>query len=424
MNPNIALVLTHQDSIQAKDPKEYVNFYIDDILHGIEGKPYSDYISKDNIYVVDNKTGSEEDFSLFRQNLLQMFRKQRSWGIERPIRWLKLEADIRERAEANKAPYLFMHTVNELAATCGMTSNEVQSFLQFQHGMGDFVYFSDTALKNILITDPKWLLDTFKVLITAHEFLDKRKQDSEIIQQLKKGVVTKMALNCLWQNESVKLKIAMMTKLNLLMPLQSLETIATKFLIPSMLPNSTRNMYQNEPFKTMKMVYSSTHLAADSENIQIGTYHRLLVRLSNKTEWKLCEKDHLSYTDSSFQVQKGIRLAISELECKINISMWANKNISQTSLREILPNVIHNCSAALLHVSICESDKFLILCPHSTAEDGEYDCLVRVKMELGNKVLEYERCPIHERHVEMTDYSWLEETCVCSSLVMLCKGKT
>ena len=45
IQPNIALVLTHKDMIEAKDPQQYIDNYTDNLLKCVMGKPYASYIS-------------------------------------------------------------------------------------------------------------------------------------------------------------------------------------------------------------------------------------------------------------------------------------------------------------------------------------------------------------------------------------------
>ena len=64
VEPNIALVFTHKDMIQAEDAEQYVEAYIRDVLSSIEHKPYSEYVSRNNIFVVDNKHGDQLEFNV------------------------------------------------------------------------------------------------------------------------------------------------------------------------------------------------------------------------------------------------------------------------------------------------------------------------------------------------------------------------
>ena len=136
LKPNLALVLTHKDEIPSKDTKPYIQQYKSNILKVTEGKPYSSLLSMENIYVVDNKYGEESDFGILRSDIFKMITTQKSWGMERPLRWLKLEADILEKAEDESLRYLHVSEIDHLASRYQMKDAEIKSFLQFHHTFG------------------------------------------------------------------------------------------------------------------------------------------------------------------------------------------------------------------------------------------------------------------------------------------------
>ena len=156
IDPNIAIVLTHKDKIKG-DQKEYIDDYVKAIMKMVEGKPYAKYISKDKIFTVSNVTDTKSDFEKLRDQLLRHLVKQEIWGFKMPVRWLKLKADIIERSNAKKRKYLPIEEVWELGDTLLMGPEEIESFLQKQTTLGDFIYFPD--LRDLVITDPKWVFD-------------------------------------------------------------------------------------------------------------------------------------------------------------------------------------------------------------------------------------------------------------------------
>ena len=77
--PNIALVLTHKDMIQAPDEEQYIKDFISEVMKLVKGKSYSQYTTNENIFVIDNKTGNEKDFESLRNKVFSMITKQMSW---------------------------------------------------------------------------------------------------------------------------------------------------------------------------------------------------------------------------------------------------------------------------------------------------------------------------------------------------------
>ena len=292
--PNIAFVLTHRDMIEAKDKDKYIEEYILGVIRSIVNKPYCHYITEDNIFVIDNRNDSEKDFAKLQTEVLKLITKQRSWKIERPLRWLKLEADVLDKANEQSVKVLQLTEVETLAKTYGINDVELQSFLDFHHSLGDFLYYSEPGLKDVLITDPQWFADMFKTLITPQEFLEHQNLDPQTFEELKQGLVRENALRTLWKGHQVVFLIDLFQNFNLLLPMGT-DKENRMFIIPCMLPPDQRNMYEMEPFQSMVLSYNSEYKTKSGDPYQIGVFHRMLSHCSKK--WQICADDHLSYTD-------------------------------------------------------------------------------------------------------------------------------
>ena len=151
LEPNLALVLTHKDLIQAKDAKQYINNYIGKVLDIVEGKPYSSYLSRNNVYVADNKSNIHGELNSLRHKIFKKFTAEKSWGQEIPARWLKFEADLLQKTKKTLSPYIHISATKESALACGMDNQEMKSFLELHHFLGTVIHYSDPALKNIIV---------------------------------------------------------------------------------------------------------------------------------------------------------------------------------------------------------------------------------------------------------------------------------
>ena len=185
--------------------------------------------------------------------------RQEGWGIERPVKWLKLEADILQKAKKEAAPYIKVSAYESMASSYGMGTYEVDSFLQFHHTLGDLVHYNDPTLRDVVITDPQWLVDSFKTLITAEEFLNSRNLEPRILQELKKGTVSRRSLDVLWKGNDIDFLIQLLVKFNLILPLESMTGTSTTFIIPCMLPPQRADMYGEEPFINMDVIYNASY---------------------------------------------------------------------------------------------------------------------------------------------------------------------
>ena len=195
IQPNIALVLTHTDLIAS----EYIKSYIKTIQDMIDGKPYAAYFSEENIILVNNFQDSFEDI---RGKLFDRIKMQPSWGVERPIRWLGLEAELSNCSAYGGTPlfqtfisdkgeqYLGISEVKKFASEFDMDDYEVESFLEFHHVLGDLICCPPSELGNFIITDPKWLLDEFNL---AYSFMSR---------QRKKGIICSRVLKKHWRDNA------------------------------------------------------------------------------------------------------------------------------------------------------------------------------------------------------------------------------
>ena len=323
--PNIALVLTHKDMIKADDTKKYIDSYIEELLECINGKPYASYINISNIYAVDNRQGTEVDFTHVRNKIFAQMTKQKSWGIERPIRWLQLEADILEKAKDIGKPYLYTQIVKDLASALALSKSELKSFLRFHHILGDFICYPDKKLNDIVVTNPQWLLNMFKSLITPHEFLYQRELQPNILMELKSAVVSEECLELVWEGNDIQFLKDVMVNFDLMMPLGS-EQKNQKYLIPCMLPSLEVQIDRTDPFTDMTLIYSSTLEPENGNAMPVGAFHKLLSQCSKTPRWNIWSSDYLSYTQALIEIDSGVHIELKlRRSNSIDISIWCSK---------------------------------------------------------------------------------------------------
>ena len=401
------MVLTHADLICTENDN-YIKNYIDEILKSIEGKRYSSYITKENIYIVDNKSGNETDFQNLRNQLIKHFIEQDSWGKEIPVTWLRLKADMIDIAQQRKMKHLNVADVEFLGSQYRMKKDQIESFLNVQNTLGDIVYYSEPELNDIVILDPQWLVDKYKALITHHKFLDERELSEITISNLKHGKVTESDLNVLWKEEEVHFLKSLMIKFNLIVPLYSTMTSRYAFIIPSMVPARNVRMYEIEPFKNMSLIYNALQEPQEGENFEVGAFHKLLSECSkvDPSNWKLCSEDNcLSYTDASFEVDKGVWLTLTLLShTSFRGTIWCTSDVLSRPISELLrlcEGTRKLLDRKLMKLQSAQSSEFKMICPF-TKENDEYPCLVRMKeytprsLNSSNYYYLHKKCELHK----------------------------
>ena len=288
--PNIAIVLTHTDLIECdmiSEKARKIDDYKEQIVGLIKGKPYGKYIDINKIYAVSNKTGNDSDFEKLRDELFQHLIKQEIWGFEMEIQWFKLKEKIITKANQKGEKYLHLYEIWELAEELGMNTHDVEEFLNSQTTLGDFVYFPE--MRDLVITEPKWLVDKCKDLITVREFIDKRNLPPKLKSDLNKGEITENGLLQLWKDKCVVVfLIKLMEKFDLLVDVS--DHLERKYIIPCMLES---NIHKGEPSKVL-----------------IGSFPQFVSKCSKETNWKLTQKD-LSYTNATFNIGDDVKLSLS-----------------------------------------------------------------------------------------------------------------
>ena len=426
--PNIVLLLTHNDSLRETGRSQYMKNYIQTITAMVEGKPYADYISEENILIVDN---CEESFQGLRNKLFARMLKLPNWSVPRPIRWLALEADLLRRTAnegqdkyesdlfdfygrkhisshyrrkqyllgeslrqkpvdpLKRTPFVLISKVKELASAYDMDDSEVESFLQFHHTLGDFIYCPPSKGERCIITNPQWLTDRFEEL-TEHY----REWDYISEQKKPRGVVTKEVLHCIWGKSDVQLLIDLMISYGFILPLDNEKQT---YLVPYLLQREGIYLHGTE------LTYSTR-----VEDVQSPrTFLEFISFCAQETNWKL--DGHLSRSKASFDVTKGTHLVLTQMNDTIQISTWTSKQeldkgqIPKHELRTILFDIHKQITRKMEGLGVEQSKNFRILCPHWRPGD-EYFCLVEMENKAEahrpDNILfhhKYDRCAVHNK---------------------------
>ena len=310
---------------------QYIEDYKAQILDVVENEPYAKYLAREKIYVVDNTEETEENFQSLRDDLLRHLEKQKSWGKKIPLPWFSLKADIIEEATQRNKKHLNIKMVWKLAEEYNINTKEVDSFLKMQTALGNFLYFSE--LRETVITDPRWLVDKCKALISTHEFIDQRRDLKKSIRDdLKKGEVSEDDLRVLWNDDEILYLTKLMEKFDLLVDVS--DDSEYKYIIPCMLRSKRTKISQKEiPYKLL-----------------IGSFPQVVSKCSKKRGWKLC-RENLSYTTATFDIGKGTKLHLSltvsgEVQTSID---WpegmvpAQREVFQGDVTTILSGILKTC---------------------------------------------------------------------------------
>ena len=388
IQPAISLVLTHIDEIPEQHRESHVKSYINNIHKVLDKKLCAKYVTGKNIHVIEN-TAKSADFRALKDQIVGLISSKRAWGNEIPARWSQLEADIKDKFPSDTVKYIEMPRVTEMANAYGMHEDEVESFLEFHHSVGDWIYCPDAGT---LVTDPQWFLDALKSLF----------QKSDI--QNKSGLVSERDLQILWKNEEPSILTHLISSLQLMIPLQDRDE--RTFLIPSLLPTSSEAEGIGSPPEKMDTIYESLYTIADARNICLDTYHKLMCRLGNETLWKI-KTDMLSRLNACFAIMENTMLYLTLMESKIQLTVWSDKGVEYKDLQTNLQKIREILEGLLQKSGIPENNFFQILCPHSTVGD---ECLVKINVSKNPEdqeiilLPEETKCPVHNENLSPKDF--------------------
>ena len=382
LKPNIVLLLTHTDSIFAKEENQYIESYIKTILDMVEGKPYATYITKKNIISFDRRQQSFEDI---RTKLFHRITTQPRWGVKKPIRWLCLEAELLRRTtnnddddddndddneDAKRRPCLRVSEVEDLASAYNMHGYGVDCFLKFHHMLGDLICCPPSRGERCIITNPQWFLNKFGELVSPlpTDF----NWYNLTISLLNKGIVSTEYLEKIWELDDVKFLIDLMISFDFILPLDNQKQT---YLIPCMLPHKDSHIHETE--LTSRAIY----VTKIDDALSVGTFHRLLSSCAQQSNWKLNIDGHLSYGDASFEVTKGTYLVLTQKKDIIQVSTWTSKQelnkgqVSNDDMRNFLYDIQTEIAKRMVILGVEKSTNYRMLCPLWRPSD-EYVCLV------------------------------------------------
>ncbi len=285
IDTNILLVLTHKDTVSGSQHSSYIQEFVQNVQQVIKANNLPQ-VDEKHIYIVDSNTGNQKVFNNIKVGLLDMLEKLH-WKSDRPVKWLKLEPDMRVVMDARTekpCKYLSHAEAKQLAGKLLMNEVELESFLTFLHSNGDIIWFPDSGLRHLITLDPQWLVNMFKKLITAQQFLHKQPFRDEALQLLQHGTVTFSALQKFWAGNDVDFLAKLLQNFKLILPLQALLP-TEKYLVPCMLPDRQFDVHNCQLFNTMAVLYKCEHQAAFDQLFPIGTMGKLISVCSKR--WQL-----------------------------------------------------------------------------------------------------------------------------------------
>ncbi len=363
IQPTVLLVLTHKDKVPAAEKTTYTSSFLKDVQDLIKEKELPN-IPDVNIFIVDNKRGPAGDFDGLKRHAIKIIQGQPNWGAQRPTRWLKLEADMKQTVDNqwNEAvTHMSYQEVIKLSSVYQMEQKELEACLLFLHSVGDLIWFADENLRDVITVEPQWLVNVFKVLITSEQFIRKKHLQDDAFQLIKHGIVSYSCLEKFWAQYDVKFLLEIMKKFDLLLPL-GCESLGL-FLVPSMLPARQLSLQTIGALSTYKTMYSTQYLAEFEEIFPIGTFAKLLAAACKI--WPICEDIELAHNFAILSPKEGILLQLFQPHrSTIEVSILCEPKKLERHPLPLVLEVTAALSGILETHAIPQSEKCDLVCPN------------------------------------------------------------
>ena len=427
---NIFIVLTHIDDIEKDERQERINMYKNQIMESLKESNYAFLLTEEKIFAVDNKTGKEESFQSLREQLFKSFRHQQSWNQTMPVKWLRLQAEIFEKKE-KATKFMHIEHLEEMGRSVGMDRTQIKSFLRMHNTVGTFIYFSGELqqsgrtsvpqmLNDFVITDPQWLVDMCKEVITHPEFLNERRQKLgpnerikiSTLEELKNGYVTEESLKKLWGSQAVSYLTQLMLTFDIFVPMAGSTVSGQWYLIPCMLPLANENQaYSGQEDRVI--LYNAVHKAGCGNWIHMGKFPNLFSAIIRTNHWKLSSSPLPSYDRFSFVSRENLRLQLMlekspKPKPNFRAVMYCSRAaMNDETLQKTLKETGKLLAGTMKQITIeCEED-LQAFCPYYGLQEKG------LHMVLSKDEIDHLNCPCHKKNLSKDDYMSFKEAYVC-----------
>ena len=282
--PAVFLVCTHADSPyeSQSDPTTLAR----ELFGSLRTKPYKIHLR--DLFVVDNTMSGHgpecPEVVRLRQEVLAVSKALPQMKEAIPIKWLKYEKELQVITKGGKK-WISCDAAKTVASeTCNIIDDqEFQTLLTFLHDRRILIHFKDTpALDKLVVLDPQWLTDVFKMVITVRPCNPKEGKFDTLWHKLANdGILEEELLEHVWApllggKETFESLIAIMEKFSLVCSWPSSDASCGKqYLVPSMLMS-------HPPEGIMSLVASASipplYLKFESGQVPPGLFPRLVLQ--------------------------------------------------------------------------------------------------------------------------------------------------
>ncbi|VDI09241.1 Hypothetical predicted protein [Mytilus galloprovincialis] len=162
--PPVIIVCTGIDKVTEieAEKKEYENKFLK--TFGTQRKSRH---KRGMIHFISNTEFHKEDFENLKQHISEIAKEMNYFTNKLPTKWIQLEnvlAVLKDLKKQNKSGSCEkLENILELAHEISITKDELICFLNYQHKIGNIIFFADKP--GYIILQPQWLVDCFKCIM-------------------------------------------------------------------------------------------------------------------------------------------------------------------------------------------------------------------------------------------------------------------
>ncbi|XP_038061121.1 uncharacterized protein LOC119731908 [Patiria miniata] len=299
-SPPIFIVGTHRNSVGEKgisenQRKALIKEIFDRIRDGIKDKPYYTHVVS-KFYAIENSVKDNKKIQELRKHIEDVAVEEPYMGERIPLNWMTFD-DEKGKLSGGKP----VMTLKQVMDGFGIEDEtELLTMLKFYHDLGHIIYFGgdgaqeSQALKDVVILDPNWLIDSFKKILTVKPPKEQTVKYRKFWDRLNdNGILEDLLIDHMWQDilEHKQALLDLMDKFDLLCKRfdepreeeksSTASATATQprptnasYYVPSMLRQQTSRSLQLETTENNSNVFYVDF----KEFLPDGLFHRLVVR--------------------------------------------------------------------------------------------------------------------------------------------------
>ena len=220
----------------------------------------SQLILRDDLFL-NALTLSSEARDTLRQVITEYGETYPHYGENMPKHWMELQERLFQMKTTGHRIISFacLKAVNTSLKT-PLMEEELDLFLTFMHNAGYLLHFKDPALKDMVILDPKLVIDAMKCFVTCRKFSFDIWGKREWNEMVSKGKIGKSHILNMWRKRSKKLYFdnkeflfGVMEKLDLITCPKIYDkgrnVVASFFLVPSMVKEVAADKHSDNAVK-------------------------------------------------------------------------------------------------------------------------------------------------------------------------------